>query len=95
MRELQEKLQRNLPAGISVKELSMGMSGDFELLIAEGATLVRVGVYLLWRARHQTVLLAKLKENMSELWKKSRKLRTTLKGSLAVTLLTPPLRCGA
>jgi pyridoxal phosphate enzyme (YggS family) len=43
MRELQEKLQRNLPAGISVKELSMGMSGDFELAIAEGATVVRVG----------------------------------------------------
>ena len=27
----------------SMEELSMGMSGDFELAIAEGATVVRVG----------------------------------------------------
>jgi len=30
-------------AGVSMKELSMGMSGDFEVAIEEGATLVRVG----------------------------------------------------
>jgi len=29
--------------GISMEELSMGMSGDFEVAIEEGATLVRVG----------------------------------------------------
>ena len=29
--------------GLSLPELSMGMSGDFEQAIAEGATLVRVG----------------------------------------------------
>lgn len=29
--------------GVSMKELSMGMSGDFEAAIAEGATLVRIG----------------------------------------------------
>lgn len=29
--------------GVSMAELSMGMSGDFEAAIAEGATLVRVG----------------------------------------------------
>ena len=29
--------------GVSMKELSMGMSGDFEVAIEEGATLVRVG----------------------------------------------------
>ncbi len=29
--------------GISMKELSMGMSGDFEIAVEEGATLVRVG----------------------------------------------------
>jgi PLP dependent protein len=28
---------------IELKELSMGMSGDFEVAIAEGATLVRIG----------------------------------------------------
>jgi pyridoxal phosphate enzyme (YggS family) len=29
--------------GVSMEELSMGMSGDFETAIAEGATIVRVG----------------------------------------------------
>jgi pyridoxal phosphate enzyme (YggS family) len=29
--------------GVSMKELSMGMSGDFEVAVKEGATLVRVG----------------------------------------------------
>lgn len=43
MRELQAKLKENLPAGVSLDELSMGMSGDFEIAIEEGATVVRVG----------------------------------------------------
>lgn len=43
MRQLQAQLQQNLPHGISLDELSMGMSGDFELAIEEGATVVRVG----------------------------------------------------
>lgn len=43
MRELQTKLQENLPDGISLDELSMGMSGDFEIAIEEGSTVVRVG----------------------------------------------------
>jgi pyridoxal phosphate enzyme (YggS family) len=34
---------RELAAGLKVPELSMGMSGDYERAIAEGATLVRVG----------------------------------------------------
>ena len=40
LRELRDSLQQQNPA---VAELSMGMSGDFELAIAEGATTVRVG----------------------------------------------------
>jgi len=32
----------NIP-GVCMEELSMGMSGDFEAAIQEGATLVRVG----------------------------------------------------
>ena len=32
-----------MPDGIALDELSMGMSGDFEAAIAEGATLVRIG----------------------------------------------------
>jgi pyridoxal phosphate enzyme (YggS family) len=43
MRELQERLRQSAPAGLSFDELSMGMSGDFELAIEEGATVVRVG----------------------------------------------------
>lgn len=43
MRELQQRLRGNVPDGISVDELSMGMSGDFETAIEEGATVVRVG----------------------------------------------------
>jgi pyridoxal phosphate enzyme (YggS family) len=42
LRELREALRRGLPPG-ALPELSMGMSGDFEEAILEGATLVRVG----------------------------------------------------
>ena len=31
------------PTGLPLPELSMGMSGDFEIAVEEGATLVRVG----------------------------------------------------
>lgn len=44
MRELRQQLRDGtLPEGVSVDELSMGMSGDFEIAIEEGATVVRVG----------------------------------------------------
>ena len=42
LRELARRMAPDLPAG-TMNELSMGMSGDFEAAIAEGATLVRVG----------------------------------------------------
>ena len=42
LRELRDAVRRGLPPG-SLPELSMGMSGDFEAAILEGATLVRVG----------------------------------------------------
>ena len=38
--------QRGLPPNVSLSELSMGMSNDFEIAIAEGATLVRLGSVL-------------------------------------------------
>jgi pyridoxal phosphate enzyme (YggS family) len=41
LRELRDGLQRE--TGISLAELSMGMSDDFEVAIEEGATMVRVG----------------------------------------------------
>jgi pyridoxal phosphate enzyme (YggS family) len=40
---LRELKQRMVKAGIPIKELSMGMSNDFEIAIEEGATYVRVG----------------------------------------------------
>ncbi len=43
LRELRDRLRRVAPAGVTLNELSMGMSGDFEVAIAEGATIVRVG----------------------------------------------------
>lgn len=43
LRELAETIKKeNIPA-VSMDELSMGMSGDFEVAVEEGATLVRVG----------------------------------------------------
>lgn len=43
LRRLRDRLQAVSPAGVRLDELSMGMSGDFEVAIEEGATLVRVG----------------------------------------------------
>ncbi len=43
LKELAESIAgENIP-GVSMQELSMGMSGDFEVAIEEGATMVRVG----------------------------------------------------
>ena len=33
----------SLPVGVSMIELSMGMSGDYKIAIEEGSTMVRVG----------------------------------------------------
>jgi len=43
LRELSESISRENIPGVSMNELSMGMSGDFEVAIEEGATIVRVG----------------------------------------------------
>ena len=43
LRTLRDRLREGAPAGVSLDELSMGMSGDFELAIEEGATVVRIG----------------------------------------------------
>ncbi len=41
--QLRDQLQTVSPPSIQLKELSMGMSGDFEIAIEEGSTLVRIG----------------------------------------------------
>jgi pyridoxal phosphate enzyme (YggS family) len=43
LRELRDRLQTNCPPGVMLEELSMGMSGDFQAAILEGATMVRIG----------------------------------------------------
>ena len=43
LKDLQHKISSEAMSNVHMAELSMGMSGDFETAIAEGATLVRVG----------------------------------------------------
>jgi hypothetical protein len=44
LREIRDEVHRALQ--ISLTELSMGMTGDFEVAIEEGATYIRVGTAL-------------------------------------------------
>lgn len=46
LRKLRDRLQPLVPLGVELKELSMGMSGDFEVAVEEGATWVRIGTAL-------------------------------------------------
>ena len=43
MRGLFDRLREKDLGGITMEELSMGMSGDYRLAAAHGATMVRVG----------------------------------------------------
>jgi hypothetical protein len=45
LRELRDRLCAR-PGALQLAELSMGMSGDFEVAIEEGATMIRVGTSL-------------------------------------------------
>ena len=42
-RELCDRLKDRNLSGAAMEELSMGMSGDYQLAAAHGATMVRVG----------------------------------------------------
>ena len=46
LRDLRDRLRPSAPESVQLNELSMGMSGDFEAAIEEGATIVRVGTAL-------------------------------------------------
>jgi len=46
LRCLRDTLQARKWSGVDLRELSMGMSRDFEIAIEEGATLVRVGSHI-------------------------------------------------
>src|SRR5262245_50913047 len=43
LRQVRDRLRLSAPQKIHLTELSMGMSGDFEIAIEEGATIVRIG----------------------------------------------------
>ena len=43
LRELARSIENEKIPNVDMKELSMGMSGDFEAAVEEGATLVRIG----------------------------------------------------
>jgi pyridoxal phosphate enzyme (YggS family) len=43
LRRLRDRIRAEDMAGVAMDELSMGMTGDFETAIQEGATLVRIG----------------------------------------------------
>jgi len=57
LRELKERAESAL--GAPLPHLSMGMSGDFEIAIEEGATLVRVGTALFGPRRKSSSLATK------------------------------------
>lgn len=46
LRDLRDRWQPQLPPPHALKDLSMGMSNDFEVAVEEGATLVRLGTVL-------------------------------------------------
>lgn len=52
LRQLQKEAQEIL--GAPLPELSMGMSGDFEIAVEEGATIVRIGNALFGKRRQTT-----------------------------------------
>jgi pyridoxal phosphate enzyme (YggS family) len=43
LRLLRDRLAENAPPEVTLAELSMGMSGDYEIAISQGATIVRIG----------------------------------------------------
>ena len=43
LRELKDEIRSLAQANVTMRHLSMGMTGDFEVAIDEGATLVRIG----------------------------------------------------
>jgi pyridoxal phosphate enzyme (YggS family) len=51
LRELRDQINEQSLPNVSLDELSMGMTGDFEVAIQEGATLVRIGTAIFGERR--------------------------------------------
>ena len=56
MRTLFEQLRDEAPQGVSMQELSMGMSGDYLLAARHGATMVRLGSALMGPRNYGPIL---------------------------------------
>lgn len=52
LRNLRDQIAREGVPGVEMRELSMGMSGDLEIAIQEGATIVRVGTAIFGERRY-------------------------------------------
>jgi len=51
LRNLRDRIRQETPPEVALDELSMGMTGDFEVAIQEGATLVRIGTAIFGERR--------------------------------------------
>lgn len=49
LRDLGDQIRQEAIENVAMEELSMGMTGDFEIAIEEGATLVRIGTAIFGR----------------------------------------------
>jgi PLP dependent protein len=55
LKKLFDKLKsRPLPQNVVMKELSMGMSGDYKIAMEEGSTMVRVGSAIFGQRNYPT-----------------------------------------
>jgi len=54
LRELAEQISQLEIPGVEMRELSMGMSGDFGVAVEEGATLVRIGTAIFGERNRKT-----------------------------------------
>jgi PLP dependent protein len=55
LHQLCDKIKnQSLPPNVEMKELSIGMSGDYKIAIEEGSTLVRVGTAIFGERNYQT-----------------------------------------
>lgn len=55
LREMRDTMQTKAIPGVSLERLSMGMSGDYDLAIAEGSTEVRIGSAIFGERDYGTV----------------------------------------
>jgi len=51
LRNLRDRIRQETPPEVALDELSMGMTGDFEVAIQEGATFVRIGTAIFGERR--------------------------------------------